>query len=307
MLCSAILATAFAALAVTSPIRLNKRELVVVTDIITDIVVVTETAGVPGTSSFATPNHASYQSSTYNIAASVSVSSSRVASQGSTGARITSSAPVLATSSSYEVSISVSPFISGSDAQPSTFASMILDHHNAHRANHSAPDLVWDQDLANTATKIADSCYYAHNIAMDGGGYGQNIAAGAPASNISAVITNSFYNGEVNYFDGLYGEASPDMSKFENWGHFSQIVWKATGFVGCAVRNCTSQGLGNVGADVAPFFTVCNYKGAGMCGVPSSYSHLLTGNPGNVGGEYGENIGQPLGHPTINYDSFGLL
>ena len=100
--------------------------------------------------------------------------------------------------------------------------------------------------------------------AMDGGGYGQNIAAGAPASNISAVITDSFYNGEVNYFNGLYGEANPDMTEFEHWGHFSQIVWKATGSVGCAVQNCTSQGLGNVGADVAPFFTVCNYKGAGM-------------------------------------------
>ncbi|KAF2230576.1 PR-1-like protein, partial [Viridothelium virens] len=227
--------------------------------------------------------------SAYNIATSISVSSSRVASQVSTGARFTSSLPVLATSSSDEVPFPVSSSIPNGDAQPSTFASMVVDHHNAHRANHSAPDLAWDQDLANTAAKIADSCYYAHNIAMDGGGYGQNIAAGAPPSNISAVITDSFYNGEVNYFDGLYGEPSPDMSKFENWGHFSQIVWKATGFVGCAVRNCTIESLGNVGADVAPFFTVCNYKGAG-----------------NVGGEYAENIGQPLGHPTINYDTFGL-
>ena len=99
--------------------------------------------------------------------------------------------------------------------------------------------------------------------AIDGGGYGQNIAAGAPATNISSVITDTFYNGEINWFDGLYGEATPDMTNFEHWGHFSQIVWKATSSVGCAVQDCTGQGLGNAGADVAPFFTVCNYKGGG--------------------------------------------
>ena len=31
---------------------------------------------------------------------------------------------------------------------------------------------------------------------MDGGGYGQNIAAGVKADNVSAVITELFYNGE---------------------------------------------------------------------------------------------------------------
>lgn len=71
-----------------------------------------------------------------------------------------------------------------------------------------------------------------------------------------------FYNGEVSWFDGLYGAANPDMTNFEHWGHFSQIVWKASTHVGCATQYC-SGGLANVGSDVSPYFTVCNYKGPG--------------------------------------------
>ncbi|TKA54733.1 hypothetical protein B0A49_12010, partial [Cryomyces minteri] len=103
--------------------------------------------------------------------------------------------------------------------------------------------------------------------------------------NISAVITNLFYNGEVNYFNGLYGQANPDMTNFEKWGHFSQIVWKNTGSVGCATQDCSASGLANVGSNVAPFFTVCNYKA-----------------PGNYGGEYANNIGNSLNRATVNWN-----
>lgn len=97
-----------------------------------------------------------------------------------------------------------------------------------------------------------------------GGGYGQNIAAGVEANNISAIITNLFYNGEVGWFDGLYGQAQPSMNNFELWGHFSQIVWKDTSHVGCATQDCSAQGLGGVTSDVSPYFTVCNYKSPGQ-------------------------------------------
>ena len=84
------------------------------------------------------------------------------------------------------------------------------------------------------------------------------------ADNITAIISDLFYNGEVNYFEGLYGQAQPSMDNFEKWGHFSQIVWKGTTHVGCATQDCTQQGLANVGSTVAKYFTVCNYKSPGM-------------------------------------------
>lgn len=46
---------------------------------------------------------------------------------------------------------------------PTDYAQTVVDHHNAHRANHSAPALVWDAALAATALKIAQSCNYAHD------------------------------------------------------------------------------------------------------------------------------------------------
>jgi hypothetical protein len=70
-----------------------------------------------------------------------------------------------------------------------------------------------------------------------------------------------FYNNEVNLFNGLYGQASPDMSNFEKWGHFSQIVWKNTERFGCYTQYC--PGLANVGSNVSPYFTVCNYAPPG--------------------------------------------
>jgi hypothetical protein len=97
-----------------------------------------------------------------------------------------------------------------------------------------------------------------------GGGYGQNIAAGVEADNITAIITNLFYNGEVGWYDGLYGQAQPSMANFEHWGHFSQIVWKGTTHVGCYTQDCSGQGLANTGGNVSPYFTVCNYKSPGM-------------------------------------------
>ncbi|QIX01835.1 hypothetical protein AMS68_007352 [Peltaster fructicola] len=181
---------------------------------------------------------------------------------------------------------SAAPSADGSSiAQPTDYISTILAHHNIHRRNHSASDLVWDDALANTAAKIASSCKYAHDTDTDKsviGGYGQNIAAGAPASNISAVITEGFYNGEVGWYSTLYGQSQPDMLTFEHWGHFSQIVWKATSKIGCATQQCSS--LAGVAGNVPPIFTVCNYQG-----------------PGNVQNNY-QNVGEGLGQPTIHWD-----
>lgn len=63
----------------------------------------------------------------------------------------------------------------------------------------------------------------------------------------------------------MYG-SEPNMAQFEQWGHFSQIVWKDTKTVGCATVHCPN-GLANTGSTVSPYFTVCNY------GPPGNYGY----------------------------------
>jgi len=170
-------------------------------------------------------------------------------------------------------------------AAPTDYAGKVVYHHNIHRANHSAPDVEWDDSLYSCAQEIASSCVYAHNTNAQGGGYGQNIAAGVSEENIGEVITNMFYNGEVSLYN-FYG-SEPDMSNFEAWGHMSQIVWKGTTHVACATQYCPN-GLANTGGGVSPYFTVCNYK-----------------TPGNYAGQYSQNVLAPLGNPTVSADAPG--
>lgn len=167
------------------------------------------------------------------------------------------------------------------------YVSTVLLHHNIHRWNHSSPSINYHYATASTAQKIAQSCVFAHNTQMDGGGYGQNIAAGVPYQNISAVITDMWYNSEVAAYANQYGKSDPDMADFENFGHFTQTVWKATTHVGCWTEHCP-QGIkdssGNLQVDLHDF-TVCNYI-----------------NAGNVDGEYANNVIEPQGKPTANWD-----
>ena len=101
----------------------------------------------------------------------------------------------------------------------------------------------------------------------------------------------------MELYKDLYNQNAPDMSNFENWGHFSQIVWKSTKSVGCYTQSCP-QG-------VAPYdikyFTVCNYSPPGKLGplCPAARTILTCIRPGNFGGQY-DNVGTPLGHAYVD-------
>ncbi|EXJ93633.1 hypothetical protein A1O1_02025 [Capronia coronata CBS 617.96] len=233
---------------------------------------------------YATPSSPVGQSSANAVVPTYATPSSSPAGQSSASAVV----PTYATTTSAPVSQSsanVSPTLSSSTAAavPTTVSSDyqqgILDSHNIHRRNATVSNLVWSDEMASIAAQIASSCVYAHDTSAGGGGYGQNIGAGAPPSDIPAMITDEMYNGEINYYPA-YG-VEPDMSNFEKWGHYSQIVWKSTTSVGCATQYCPN-GLANTGSGVSPYFTVCNYSP-----------------PGNFGGQYAVNVLQPQGLPTV--------
>lgn len=79
---------------------------------------------------------------------------------------------------------------------------------------------------------------------------------------IAQAITQMWYNGEVDlYPSSSYGQANPDFSNFEGWGHYSQMVWIGSTKVGCAAQYCPA---GTMEPSMGAWFSVCNYYPAGM-------------------------------------------
>ena len=242
---SSIIAGAlFASLAAASPV---KRAEVVEVDVVTNVVVVTSTKGAPGPSP--APVAPAQKFAVVTVPAPVKSSAAPKAPAPKAPAP---KAPAPAVPQPKPAN---SP-ATGSAPDTSDFKATVLFHHNQHRANHSAEPCEWDAALAAAAEKIASTCVFKHQMNVDGLSYGQNIANGNPASQVGKTISDQFYNGEFGKFSpGDYGSANPTQSPFEETGHLTQIIWKGTKKIGCAVANCPGQ-AGNS-------YTVCNYGPAG--------------------------------------------
>ncbi|CEL55490.1 Fruiting body protein SC7 OS=Schizophyllum commune GN=SC7 PE=2 SV=1 [Rhizoctonia solani AG-1 IB] len=95
-----------------------------------------------------------------------------------------------------------------------------LTAHNNERAKHGASALVWDSGLASTAQTWANKCNFSHNQA------GQNLYAGTGNPGVAAAV------GAWNAESKDYNPSNPQPS------HWTQVVWKSTTKVGCALATC---------------------------------------------------------------------
>jgi len=269
-----IIVGALAATAFSKPL-LNKKWVVYTTEL--DVVTATVTSGGSSGWSWGDWHHGSESTAAPTSAAAAATTEAPAPPAPTTPAYTPPATTEAPATTETPAATSAAPAAATTAASTSdSYSQAILDQHNNHRANSSAPDLSWSTDMANIAAQIASSCVYAHNTTAGGGGYGQNIGAGAEPSAVPAMITNEMYDNEIGFYPTPYGNDSPDMTNFEKWGHYSQIVWKSTTSVGCATQYCPN-GLANAGSGVSPYFTVCNYSP-----------------PGNFAGEY-SNVGAPTG------------
>ena len=76
------------------------------------------------------------------------------------------------------------------------------------------------------------------------------------------AITRQWYNNEYELYPSWGGNVSPkaDMKGFEEWGHISQLLWKDTKKIGCAVALCDG---GELASGMKGYFAVCNYSPPG--------------------------------------------
>jgi len=181
---STLVSALFVAGALSSPL-VQKRGYVTEIDVVTVTAYVTEVLAASTTSAIQSYQGKHFQSVgttmmrlplTFRIAPSSSsapstsseapapTSSSVALAQAQAQAQAPSSkapAPAPAPSSSSSAAPAPSPVAQsiGTD-----YNSRALYHHNIHRANHSAVDLKWDDNLASSAQEVASSCVYAHNV-----------------------------------------------------------------------------------------------------------------------------------------------
>lgn len=122
---------------------------------------------------------------------------------------------------------------------------IIIDRHNYKRSLHQDTNkLTWNDTLAYYAAEFVAN-YNCSSGEIEHSNYiwGENIAIGHSVNG----SVSGWYN-EIKSYDFTKAEFS------EATGHFTQVVWKNTKQVGCAVRYCNSY-WGNI--------TVCEYNEAG--------------------------------------------
>lgn len=134
----------------------------------------------------------------------------------------------------------------------SAFIHSILQEHNAFRNELQLSDLAWSADLA------ADAQAWANHLAkIDKGDHDQSIR-GREGENIWWGTTGAFTYTEMVDFWGnekaafVYG-IFPDCSNGSGVvGHYTQVVWKNTTKVGCALATNGEKD-----------YLVCRYSPAG--------------------------------------------
>ncbi len=114
-------------------------------------------------------------------------------------------------------------------AQVSTLAREMLVAHNAIRAEVKVPPLVWSDQLANVAQKWADRLRDQHQFAHNPDStYGENLFDITGAAATSSVVVKRWASESLNY-------DYPSNTCKGICGHYTQLVWRDSKRLGCAV------------------------------------------------------------------------
>jgi pathogenesis-related protein 1 len=149
--------------------------------------------------------------------------------------------------------------------QPTGPASVVpgmVDAHNRVRAKAlprpqpPLPPLVWGRSAAEVARAYAAKCKFRHNSKR--GAYGENLFAMSAHQAVAVVVPAAIRSWSSEGAD--YDLARNACKKSKICGHYTQMVWRDTRQVGCAIQHCDTG---------APFgsgpwtLVVCNYDPPG--------------------------------------------
>jgi hypothetical protein len=148
------------------------------------------------------------------------------------------------------------PALQGNVGRLSNLDARLLAAHNRERAQAGLPPLRWDEGLAADAAPWAahlaglDTLEHADDEDEDDP-EGENLWLGTKGHYSPEDMVGLWIAEKKDFRPGIF----PDNSRtgdYEDVGHYTQLMWRATGRVGCAM----AQGSGDE-------ILVCRYREAG--------------------------------------------
>ncbi|PPQ92633.1 hypothetical protein CVT25_007712 [Psilocybe cyanescens] len=132
-------------------------------------------------------------------------------------------------------------------ASKDAWSDQVLSEHNKARGRYGAKPLQWSTSLFPPTNQYAQMCKFAHSDAQSR--YGENLYA---SSNLNAGIADAI----KSWMAEAYNHPGYNLAT----GHFTQVVWKDTTQVACALASCAA---GTIFPIQPSKYIVCRYTPPG--------------------------------------------
>ena len=143
----------------------------------------------------------------------------------------------------------------GAQANSNGFARQLLAEHNRARDEAGVPRLAWSSKLSREAQGwaevLAREGRMRHSTNEDSGGAGENLWMGSAGHYGPDTMVGAFVDEKRHYIHAAFPKVSR-TGKWQDVGHYTQVVWRDTQQVGCAVARGDKDD-----------FLVCRYWPAG--------------------------------------------
>lgn len=154
------------------------------------------------------------------------------------------------------VALAVAPFMVGSISPYHDLEARLLTAHNRERAAAGIPTLAWNNELAASAEKWAShlGTTGAFEHSPDEVGQpveGENLWAGTRGYYSPESMVGLWIAEKRNFKPGIF-PGNSRTGDVEQVGHYTQLMWRQTTAMGCAIANSRNEDL-----------LVCRYSTAG--------------------------------------------
>lgn len=136
------------------------------------------------------------------------------------------------------------PMLVGATDISNNFEQRILAVHNRERSSLGLAPMAWDPALAVSARRWADTLArtgrFEHAPFDPEAPQGENLWAGSRGYFTVEARVGAWLREKQNFVPGVF-PANSRTGRVQDVGHYTQIVWRDTGKVGCAVASGAAE------------------------------------------------------------------